>query len=127
MSRPHGILWTLAIRKTRLTPSEVWLNERLIEPLKMGNISYNTQLIFFEWAKQDTSAIELFFVSIEDCEISERFLKATCENLQAVKGAMKVHAVFTLKANSIWVRDTSCFCKYCFSLKFQKDSCFKGW
>ena len=44
-----------------------------------------------------------------------------------MKGTMKVHAVFSLKANSIWVRDTSCFCKNCFSLKFQKGSCCKGW
>ena len=40
---------------------------------------------------------------------------------------MKVHAVFSLKTNSIWVRDTSRFCKNCLSLKFQKDSCCKGW
>ena len=40
---------------------------------------------------------------------------------------MKVHAVFCLKANSIWIRGTSCFCKNCFNLKFQKDSRCKGW
>ena len=40
---------------------------------------------------------------------------------------MKVHAVFFLKVNSIWVRDTSYFCKNCFILKFQKDSCCKVW
>ena len=40
---------------------------------------------------------------------------------------MKVQAIFSLKANSNWVRDTSCFRKNCFSLKFQKDSCCKGW
>ena len=36
---------------------------------------------FFEWAKQDTSAIAFSYVSIEDYEISEKFLKAVCENV----------------------------------------------
>ena len=36
---------------------------------------------FFEWAKQDTSAIAFSYVSIEDYEISEKFLKAACENV----------------------------------------------
>ena len=40
---------------------------------------------------------------------------------------MKAHAVFSLKANLNWVRVTSCFWKNCFSLKSQKDSCYKGW
>ena len=55
----------------------------------------------FEWAKRDTSAIAFSYVSTEDYEISEKFLKAVCENLQAVKGTMKIHAVFSLKANTI--------------------------
>ena len=73
-------------------------------------MSYKTQLIPY--------------VSTEDYEISEKLLKAACEKVQTVKVTMKVYAVFSLKANSIWVRDTSYFC---FSLKFQKDSCCKGW
>ena len=40
---------------------------------------------------------------------------------------MKVHGVFSLKPNIIWVRDTSCFCSKCFNQSFQKDSCCKGW
>ena len=63
----------------------------------------------------------------EDYEIYEEFLKPVCENLQAVKGTINAYAVFSLKANSIWVGDTSCFCKNCFSLNFQKVSCCKGW
>ena len=126
-SRPHGILWRLAMGKARVTPSQVWLNKRLIKPLKMGNMSYKAQLIFFEWAKQDISGIPFSYVSVEDYEISEKFLKAACENVQIVKGTIKVHAVFSLKANSTWVRDIPCFCKNCFGLKFQKDSCCKGW
>ena len=40
---------------------------------------------------------------------------------------MKVHAAFSLKANSNWVRGTSCFWKNCFSLKSQNDSWCKYW
>ena len=83
-------------------------------------MSYKTQLTFFEWAKQDTSTIAFSYVPIEDYEISEKFLKAACENLQAVKGTIKVHAVLSLKANSIWVRDTSCFAKIVLVSDFRK-------
>ena len=85
------------------------------------NVKYVIQdaIDFFDSAKQDTSSIAFSYVSIEDYEISEKFLKAACENMREVKGTMKAHAVFSRKANSIWVSDTSCFCKNCFSLKFQ--------
>ena len=51
--------------------------------------------------------------------MSEKVLKAPCGNLQVLKGTMKVHTVFSLKANSIMAHDMSC-------LKFQKDLCCKG-
>ena len=73
---------------------------------KIGKYVIRDAIYFFEWAKQDASAISFSYVSIEDYEISEKFLKAACEKLQTVKGTMKVHAVFYLKANSIWIRDT---------------------
>ena len=95
--------------------------------VKNGKCVIQDAMDFFDWTKEDTSAITFCYVSIEDCGISVKFLKGACENLQTVKGTMKVHSVFSRKANSIWVRDTSCFCKNCFSLKFQKDSCCKGW
>ena len=94
--------------------------------VKNGKYVIQDAIDFFDWAKQDTSAIAFSYVSIEDYEISEKFLKAACQDLQAVKGTMKVHAIFSGKANSIWVCDTSCFCKNCFSLKFQKDTCCKS-
>ena len=81
--------------------------------VKNGKYVVQDAITFFEWAKQDTSAIAFPYVCIEDYEISEKFLKVACENLQAVKGTMKVYVVFSLKANSIWARDTSCFCKNC--------------
>ena len=91
--------------------------------VKNGKYVIQDAMDLFDWSKEDTSAIAFSYVSIEDCGISVKFLKGACENLQA----MKVHAVFSRKVNSIWVRDTSCFCKNCFSLKFQKDSRCKGW
>ena len=75
------------------------------QAVKNGKYVMQDAIDFFEWAKQYTSAIACFFVSIEDYEISEKFVKAVCENLQSVKGT--IHAVSSLKANSIWVRDTS--------------------
>ena len=45
-SRPQGVLRRLAMGKARVTPSEVWLNERLIKSLKMGSMSCKTQLLF---------------------------------------------------------------------------------
>ena len=81
--------------------------------VKNGKYVVQDSITFFEWAKQDTSAIAFPYVCIEDYEISEKFLKVACENLQVVKGTMKVYVVFSLKANSIWARDTSCFCKNC--------------
>ena len=97
------------------------------QTVKNGKYVIQGAIDFFEWAKQDISGIPFSYVSVEDYEISEKFLKAACENVQIVKGTIKVHAVFSLKANSTWVRDIPCFCKNCFGLKFQKDSCCKGW
>ena len=97
------------------------------QAVKNGRFIIQDAIDFFEWAKQDSSSIKFSYLSIEDYEISEKFLKATCENLQLVKGTMKVHGVFSLKPNTIWVRDTSCFCSKCFNQRFQKDSCCKGW
>ena len=97
------------------------------QTVKNGKYVIQGPIDFFEWAKQDISGIPFSYVSVEDYEISGKFLKAACENVQAVKGTIKVHAVFSLKANSTWVRDIPCPCKNCFGLKFQKDSCCKGW
>ena len=55
------------------------------------------------------------------------FLKALCKNLDSFNDTMKLHAVFSLKPNWIWIRDTSCFCYNCFDHNFLKDSCCKGW
>ena len=97
------------------------------QAVKNGRFIIQDAIDFFEWAKQDSSSVKFSYLSIEDYEISEKFLKATCENLQTVKGTMKVHGVFSLKPNTICVRDTSCFCSKCFNQRFQKDSCCKGW
>ena len=51
------------------------------EALKNGKCVMQDTTDFFEWAKQDTSVIAFSYVSIEDYEISEKFLKAACENV----------------------------------------------
>ena len=51
------------------------------QALKNGKYVMQDTTDFFEWTKQDTSAIAFSYVSIEDYEISEKFLKAACENV----------------------------------------------
>lgn len=97
------------------------------QAVKNGKYVIQDATDFYEWAKQDASAIVYSYLSTEDYENSANFLKVACENVETVKGTMKVHGVFSLKVNSIWVRDTSCFCRKCFNGTFQKDSCCKGW
>lgn len=40
---------------------------------------------------------------------------------------MKLHAVQSIKANKVWVRNTACFCDKCFNDTFQPSTCCKGW
>ena len=55
--------------KARVTPSEVWLNQA-DQAVENGKYVIQDETDFFEWAKQDTSAIAFSYVSIEDYEIS---------------------------------------------------------
>ena len=64
------------------------------QAVKKGSFIIQDAIDFFEWAKQDSSSIKFSYLSIEDYEISKKFLKANCENLQTVKGTMKVHGYF---------------------------------
>ena len=67
-------------------PIRVVVKRKTDEAVKNGICVMQDAIDFFEWVKQDTSAIAFSYVSIEDYEISEKFLKAAGENLQAVKG-----------------------------------------
>ena len=58
------------------------------QTVKNGKYVIQGAIDFFEWAKQDISGIPFSYVSVEDYEISGKFLKAACENVQAVKGTM---------------------------------------
>ena len=49
--------------------------------VKNGRFIIQDAAEFFEWAKQDSSSMKFLYLSIEDYEISDKFLKATCENL----------------------------------------------
>ena len=46
------------------------------QAVKNGKYVIQDATDFLEWAKQDTSAIAFSYVSIEDYEISEKFIKA---------------------------------------------------
>ena len=83
------------------------------QAIKNGRFIIQDAVDIFEWAKQDSSSIKFSYLSIKEYEISEKFLKANCKKLQTVKGTMKVHGVFSLKPNTIEIRDTLCFCSKC--------------
>ena len=97
------------------------------QAVKNGRFVIQDAVDFYEWSKQESSAIKYVYLSTEEYEISANFLKALRKNLDSVNGTMKLHAVFSLKPNWIWIRDTSCFCSNCFDHNFGKDSCCKGW
>ena len=75
----------------------------------------------------DFTTITYSYISVEDYENSEMFLTAVCNNLTRVPGTMKLHAVHSIKPNSVWVRDTACFCQNCFNVSFQATTCCTGW
>ena len=60
-------------------PIRVVVKRKTDEAVKNGICVMQDAIDFFEWVKQDTSAIAFSYVSIEDYEISETFLKAACE------------------------------------------------
>ena len=97
------------------------------QAVKNGRFVIQDAVDFYEWSKQESSAIKYVYLSTEEYEMSANFLKALCKNLDSVNGTMKLHAVFSLKPNWIWIRDTSCFCSNCFDHNFRKDSYCKGW
>lgn len=70
----------------------------------------------------------IFFLSTEKYEQSLSFLKQVCSNIEAVKGTVKLYAVFPHKEpNTIWIRNMSCFSKKCFNDGFMPESICKGW
>ena len=87
------------------------------QAVKNGRFVIQDAVDFFEWSKQESSAIKYVYPSTEEYEISANFLKEVCKNLDSVNGTMKLHGVFSLKPNWIWICDTSCFCSNCFDHK----------
>ena len=81
------------------------------QAVKNGRFVIQDTVHFYEWLKQESSATKYVFLSTEEYGMSANFLKALCKNLDSVSGTMKLHAVFSLKPNWIWIRDTFCFCQ----------------
>ena len=79
------------------------------QAVKNGRFVIQDAVDFYEWSKQESSAIKYVYLSTEEYEMSANFLKAFWKNLDSVNGTMKLHAVFSLKPNWIWIRDTSFF------------------
>ena len=77
---------------------------------------------------EDTSSIKYFFLSTENYEQSGGFLNQVFSNIEAVKGTLKLHAVFPHEEpNKIWVINMSCICQKCFNDGFMPESTCKGW
>ena len=77
------------------------------QAVKNGKYVIQDAIDSAEWEEQDTSAIAFSYVSIEDCEISEEFLKAACENLQEVKGTMKLARISANNIDQVQRKDAS--------------------
>ena len=80
------------------------------QAVKNGRFAIQDAADFYEWSKQESSAIKNVYLSTEEYEMFAIFLKASCKNLDSVNGTMKLHTVFSLNPNWTWIRDTSRFC-----------------
>ena len=40
---------------------------------------------------------------------------------------MMLHAVYSTKPNTVWIRNTTCFCNKYFNTSFQLATCCDGW
>ena len=98
------------------------------QAVKNGKYIIRDALDFFEWARNDSTAIEYLYISVNDYEKSALFVNAVCSNISPVTGTKQIHAVHSLRANYVWVRNTSCFCERCFNDgTFQSSTCCDGW
>ena len=91
-------------------PTDETAKRKADQAVKNGRFVIQDAADFYEWSKQKSITIKNVYLSTEEYEMSANFLKALCKNLDSVNGTMKLHAVFSLKPNWIWIRDTSCFC-----------------
>ena len=95
--------------KVRCDPVGRTAKRKANQAVKNGSFVIQDAADFYEWSKQESSAIKYVYLSTEEYEMSANFLKAFWKNLDSVNGTMKLHAVFSLKPNWIWIRDTSFF------------------
>ena len=113
--------------KGRCDPIGGTAKRKADQAVKNGKCAIQDALDFYDWAKSDSTAITYTYISIEDYENSEKFLQAVCHNIRRVPGTMKLHALHSIKPNTVWIRNTACFCKKCFSISFQSATCCNGW
>ena len=84
---------------------------------------------FFAWAKNVDFIIEYCFISTAAYEENKRFLDKASNKVKPVEGTIKIHCVVkSLNENMLWVRETSCYNKCCFSSSGFKYQMFcSGW
>lgn len=80
---------------------------------------------YFNWGKSLTNSLTKYvFVPIEECDKAYNELLAI--NVKPIKGTLEVHSVFPAGNNEVFVKQTSCFCKECFSNGEFMAKC-EGW
>ena len=85
---------------------------------------------FYNWTKDNESAIKFYFITSTDYENAANFVTNACENIKPVAGTMKLYAVLPHSPNKIRVRNTSCFNSCCFnenSFQLQLNNSCQGW
>ncbi|KAH3726725.1 hypothetical protein DPMN_052594 [Dreissena polymorpha] len=84
--------------------------------VKQGKVVIQNAQDFFSWAANQSeteTAVTYYYVSQEMYETSTDDLKTRNENIKAVKGTFKLHAVVPIGNTLIATRELSCSCTGC--------------
>ena len=94
--------------------------------IKIRKICKSRRFRFYEWSKSNSTTITCSYIPVEDYENSEKFLQAICDNIRRVPDTMILRAIHSIKSNTVWIRNTACFCNNCFNTSFQPATCCNG-
>ena len=96
--------------------------------VKQGKVVIQNAKDFYSWAtnqSESETSVAYYYVSQEMYETAAEDLKTRNENIKAVKGTFKLHAVVPIGGTAIASRDLSCSCESC-RLDVMKSDC-GGW
>ena len=85
---------------------------------------------FYNWAKDNESAIKFCFITSTDYKNAANFPTNAFQNIKPAARTMKLHPVLPHGLNKIWVRSTSCFNSCCFndnSIQPKPNNSCQGW